>query len=542
MAVNLLANIGFNFKKSSTTAVVNNVLSVKQSLLSLSPVFANVEQRISSLNNVAKWAAAGAAVKDLFSGIKSVADSTVSVFRKQFDFVSSFASSGDKIAKTSRLVGLSVKNYQAFSSAAKHAGVSSEEFDSALKRFNVNLGKAREGDSKSLKMFDSLLPKNKKLSDYKDSVSLLSAIADGYAKLGGAEQKAFVSQELFGKSGLKMSELLKNGGEDLKKQLDSVPAGFSEEGAKNAELFDESLQDLLETVNSIKISVAEELFPTFIELFKTIRSYIIDNKEKIIPVIKAVFVSTADFVKELLPKIPVILDKILSVIDLIGIGSLSVGAAFFTLLPVLAQIFTAVKVIALAFGGPLLVSVGGVLVLLYEMYSIGKQFYDNWEMFSDFIRNDLKDSFGIVGKILDYIGDVIADVTFKGMEIFGNWSDVLNGFKITISEYGDMLYEATFGNIKRAVGAVKSFLKGIPGLGNFFGDDGQSSVRNFSSASSASSSSSLGASVAQSISESHTTTTSRFAVDFKNMPRGVQVTPPDHGDFDYSRGYVLGGA
>jgi hypothetical protein len=38
------------------------------------------------------------------------------------------------------------------------------------------------------------------------------------------------------------------------------------------------------------------------------------------------------------------------------------------------------------------------------------------------------------------------------------------------------------------------------------------------------------------------TNTSRFSVDFKNMPKGVKVTPPKNGgDFDYSYGYVLGG-
>lgn len=545
MAVNILAHLGFNFKKSSTTAVVSNITNVKASLLSLSPVFANVEQRIDSLNKIAKWAAAGTAVKDLFSGIKSAADATVSVFKKQFDFVSSFAASGDKIAKTSRLVGLSVKDYQAFSSAARHAGISSEKLDTALKKFNVNLGKARDGDEKSFKMFDSLLPKNKKLADYKDSASLLSAIADGYTKLGSAEQKAFVSQELFGKSGLEMSELLKNGGENLKKQLDSAATGFSQKGAEDAEAFDDALQDMMETVNSLKISVAESLFPTFTELFKTILSYINENKEKLIPVIKAIFASTAGFVKDLLPKIPVVLDKILFVVDLIGPGVLSVGAAFFTILPILAQILMAVKVIVLAFGAPLLASIGGVLVLLYEMYSIGKQFYDNWEMFSDFIRNDLAESFGVIGKFLSWVGDTIANDFFRLYKIITNFNfdDFVGSVVMVFKELGGMIYDSIFGNIRAAFGAAKYLLKKIPGIGLLLGDDEESLTKTVSSASAASgsSSSSLGASVAQAVSESHTTTTSRFAVDFKNMPRGVQVTAPDHGDFDYSRGYVLAG-
>ena len=547
MAVNILAQIGLNFKKSSTTAVVNNITNVKTSVSSLNAVFSNVEQRIDSLNRVAKWAAAGTAVKDLFSGVKSAADATVSVFKKQFDFVSSFAISGDKIAKTSRLVGLSVKDYQAFSSAAQHAGMSTEEMDGALKKFNVNLGKARSGDEKSLEMFDSILG-GKSISSFKDSTSLIAAVADGYQKLGSAEQKAFVSQELFGKSGLKMSELLSQGDEGIKKLIadfESHGGGFSEDGAKNAEAFNDALQDMMETVNSLKISVAQELFPTFTELFKTIQSYIKDNKEKLIPVIKSIFTSTAGFVKNILPKIPIILDKILSVVDLIGPGVLSVSAAFFTILPILAQIFMAVKVIVLAFGAPLLAAVGGVLVLLYEMYSIGKQFYDNWEMFSDFIRNDLSESFGIVGKFLSWVGDSIANDLFRIYKIITNFNfdDFTGSVMMAFKELGGMIYDSIFGNIRAAFGAAEYLLKKIPGIGRLLGDDEESLTKTVSSASAASgsSSSSLGASVAQAVSESHTTTTSRFAVDFKNMPRGVQVTAPDHGDFDYSRGYVLAG-
>ena len=121
-------------------------------------------------------------------------------------------------------------------------------------------------------------------------------------------------------------------------------------------------------------------------------------------------------------------------------------------------------------------------------------------------------------------------------------ANLWEGFKSGISNVGSMLYDAIFGNIKAAITSVKSFVKGVPIIGSLFGDEEQPSVREDSSGSSASGSTpSLGSTVAKSVSETHTTTTSRFSVDFTNMPRGVQVTPPEQGDFDWSRGYVLGG-
>ncbi|MBR2863740.1 MAG: hypothetical protein IKB97_09385, partial [Bacteroidaceae bacterium] len=124
-----------------------------------------------------------------------------------------------------------------------------------------------------------------------------------------------------------------------------------------------------------------------------------------------------------------------------------------------------------------------------------------------------------------------------------NFDDFTGSVMMAFKELGGMIYDSIFGNIRAAFGAAEYLLKKIPGIGRLLGDDEESLTKTVSSASAASgsSSSSLGASVAQAVSESHTTTTSRFAVDFKNMPRGVQVTAPDHGDFDYSRGYVLAG-
>ena len=86
--------------------------------------------------------------------------------------------------------------------------------------------------------------------------------------------------------------------------------------------------------------------------------------------------------------------------------------------------------------------------------------------------------------------------------------------------------------IKTSVNGVKGFLSDLPIIGNFF--SGPESIESASAPS-------LGSAVAQTVSESRTTTTNRFSVDFKNMPKGVQVTPPAQGDFDWSRGYVLGG-
>lgn len=553
MANSLLVKLGFSADRQSITGTVSGIGEITSSL--------------KKLKNAADVASLGSGLKYMSSGIRSLAENIKNSFSKSFNFAEEFAKSGDKIAKTSRLVGLSVKDYQAFSSAAQHAGMSTEEMDGALKKFNVNLGKARSGDEKSLEMFDSILG-GKSISSFKDSASLIAAIADGYQKLGSAEQKAFVSQELFGRSGLKMSELLSQGDEGIKKLIadfESHGGGFSEDGAKNAEAFNDELQNMMETVNSLKISVAQELFPTFIDLFKTVQTFIKDNREEIIPIVKDIFEQISEFVKSLLPRIPAILNTVLSVVRAIGPGAIVFFTGFVSILPVIGKILfglyqmgpiikyviigvksvatwgwaivNAFKIAAAVIGGPTLAMIGLVVAAVVSWGIAIKSIYDNWNLVGDAVEwvwSEIKESLAWWG---DGIWSLIIEPVlnfFKSLpEAFSN---LWNGFKSGIANIGSMMYDAVFGSMKRAIDSVRSFVKGIPIIGSLFGGEDESLTKPASS-----NSSSLGASVAQAVSESHTTTTSRFAVDFKNMPRGVQVTAPDHGDFDYSRGYVLAG-
>lgn len=540
MANSLLVKLGFSADKRSIVGTVDGVNDVTKAVV--------------GLHSKIKQTFALAGVQAFASGIKSLGMSIKDSFVKSYNVAEEYARTGDRIAKTSRLVGLSVKDYQAFSSAAKHAGISTEEMDSALKRMNISLGKARSGDKTSIKMFDAILG-GKKLSDYKDTTSLIEGIADGYSKLASAEQKAFVSQELFGKSGLKMSELLSGGKEGIKKLISDFEdngGGFSDEGARKAEEFNDELQKMKETVDSLKISVAQELFPVFINFFKTVQNFVKGNRQELIPVVKELFGTTADFIKKILPQIPKLLNLTLSIIELIGPKWILIGAGIIALLPKIGmivfglfQMLPILKGIAAVIGGPVL---GYIALIVAAVVSWGfavKSVYDNWDMLKSFIVDDVWGAIKDFGKKIVSFGEkiwggfksVLIDpfIVFFGSlpdYISGLWNDVKNVFK----ELGSMIYDSIFGSISKALDAAKSFLKGIPGIGKLFGDDSISV-----SSGNNSGMTTLGASAAQAVQESRTTVTNRFAVDFKNMPRGVVVTPPEHGDFDYSRGYVLGG-
>lgn len=546
MANSLLVQLGFKTDKSSVSSAVSGVNEITSA--------------IKGLKKAANLLVVGQGLREFSAGIKSIASSAKNFVSRGFNFAEEFSNLGDSIAKTSRIVGLSVKDYQALGYAASLAGISTEELDSSLKKFNVNLAKARAGDKTSYKMFDSILG-GQKLSKFKDNASLIVAIADGYKKLTSAEQKAFVSQELFGKSGLKMSELLSAGGDEIIKMLadyEALGGGFSEEGVKRAEEFNDELFKMKLTIASLKMSVAQEMFPTFIDLFKSIRDFVKDNRSSLIPVVSEIFGKTSELVKSLLPYVPKILNSVLSIVDKIGPKAIVIGATVISILPAVGHIlfglyqmasilkvvvvgfkglltcgwavFNAIKLTAAVLGGPTLAAIAAVTVGLVSWGIAIKSIIDNWNLVGDAIEwifDTIKDSF--YWYVNGFESLIVKPVMTFLKALPEAFSNLWEGFKAGILNVGSMLYDAIFGNIRRAISSVRSMVSGIPILGNLFGEETPNAGT-------------LGSAVGQTVSESRTTTTSRFSVDFKNMPRGVQVTPPDKGDFDYSRGYMLGGA
>lgn len=578
MANKVFVDLGFNFNGSGVTSAVGGIGKITGSIKGMDSALGSVTKTLKSLKNAASLMLAVQGTKSIFGGISSIGKTIKDGLKREFDFVADFASAGDKIAKTSRLVGFSVKDYQAFSSAAKHSGMSVEEMDSALKKFNVELGKAKSGDKNALKMFDAILG-GKKLSGFKDSTEILKEIANGYTKLASAEQKAFVTQSLFGRGGAQMSELLSSGGKGIEKAIadfENTGGGFTEEGTKNAEKFNDTLQEMSETINSLKISVAEDLFPTFSEMFKSVGAYVKEHRGELIPLIKEVFTGVAKFAVNLLPKIPVVLDRVLNIVNMLGPKTVVVGVAFMHVLPAITSIVvglasiaplvlkiiggvkllagffwpvvTAVELTAAVLGGPVLATIGLVVAAVVSWGIAIKSVIDNFEMFSNFVRNDLKNSFGVVGKYLDWLGDFFADKIFRVYEIVKNFNfdDLFGSLKMAVLGFGSIIYDTIFGSISKAFGAAKSILGKIPGFGKLFVGSGGSetplSIAQSASVGGAGETNTQSAAAAQMISESRVTTTNRFAVDFKNMPRGVTVTPPENGgDFDWSRGYMLGG-
>lgn len=519
--------LGMNFNKGVINTVVGDFNKISTSSNVASKAVSGFGDSLSKIGRVQTLAAAGNILNSVMGSLKGFRDE----FKNQFNVLSGYAEAGDKIAKTSRLVGLSVHDYQAFSSAALHSGMSIEEMDVALKKFNVNLGKAKSGDSKSLKMFDAILG-GKSVSDFSNSSDLIAEIADGYQKLSSAEQKAFVSQELFGKGGQKISELFKDGGKSLKEYVNGYEAAFDEKGASNAEDFDDSLQDMRETIESVKVSVAQELFPAFRELFDSVKEFLKSSDGAAFKQdMKGIGKEIAGVVKDLLPAIPKILKGVLSFLNFIGPKVTLIGTVISSMVPIFVSIGMGISAIT-GIAVSTLVPVLGLIVSAVMLWgSVIKEIYDNWDMLISFIVDDVWGSIKkTIGNAWDWFKSVFIDPFVNFFHVLPEIvTQAWEGFKNGVAQIGSFIYDSFFGAISGAINAAKGLLSSLPLVGSLFSD----------SSGAPNSVSSAAASVIQ---QSSVTTTNRFAVDFGNVPQGTTITPPSSGDFDWSRSYTLAGA
>jgi hypothetical protein len=530
--------LGFNYNKGVMNTVVGDIGNLTKVSVGASNAISDLKDKTNLLKDIQGFAAVGNLVNNTIGAVKGLYKEIKGVF----DFTDKYASKGDRIAKTSRMVGLSVHDYQAFASAAQHSGMSIVEMDDALKKFNVNLGKAKSGDAKSLKMFDAMLG-GKKVSDFATSSDLIAGIADGYMKLSSAEQKAFVSQELFGRGGQKVSELFKDGGAALKDYVANYKAAFNEESAHAAEDFEDSLQDVTESFESMKTAIAIDLFPVFKELFASVKDFFESKdgdklKETISDIAKVV----VGFVKNNLPKIPKILDSIVGFVDIIGPGVAAFGVAVAAVLPFLSSIVAGFAGLVTVISGPVLLGIGLVVAAVALWGGVVLKIRDNWDMLKSFIVDDVwggvKQFFNnCIDSVKNWVAMAIADFQWLWDGFKSIFVDPILNFIDALPQAFSDLWDGFKTGAMAAVSTVKDLLKSLPLVGNLFGDSNSGKGPNGGSTSPAAPSQ-----IASAVQQSYSVTTNRFAVDFNNVPRGTNITPPPQGDFDWSRSYTLAGA
>lgn len=236
---------------------------------------AKVKKFNNNVEKTGKVSDKAAKMTRLFSqGIAVAGGAAVAGSAALFTLAKQTAEAQDKITKMGRELGVSTEFLSAMQFSAKLAGTSLETMDKGLARLSKTAVDAQNGSALAKRAFDDLgLAVKNNDGTFKDSDQLLFEISDKFKKMPDGVLKTAKAQELFGKSGKQMINLLNQGSDALKDQAaEAAKLGivFDEETGNKAEEFNDQLLRIEQTFQGLAMEVGTDLIPIITELFDDI--------------------------------------------------------------------------------------------------------------------------------------------------------------------------------------------------------------------------------------------------------------------------------
>jgi len=197
-----------------------------------------------------------------------------------FGLANSTADLGDNVAKTADKLGIGLGALQELRYAAERSGVATGTFDGALEKMTKNIGLALEGTGAQKDALDALGLSAGQLANQLPEEALAS-IAD---KLQGVEtqaEKAALANDLFGRSGIGLLNMLKDGSKGLTQlREDARRTGYvlSDQAARDAEVFKDTLLDTQLVMAGLKNTVGSALMPVVTRSMRRIGDALIGNR------------------------------------------------------------------------------------------------------------------------------------------------------------------------------------------------------------------------------------------------------------------------
>lgn len=175
----------------------------------------------------------------------------------------SILDTADNLAKLSQKTGVSVEDLSAFQNSAELAGVSSDQFGTAMVRLNKSLAEAAGGSKEQIAAFKALGISQEQLINLSPAQAL-EKISDAFAGAEDGAAKTQIAMALLGKSGADLIPLL-NGGS---KALRAFGSTFSTDFAKKAEEFNDNLTILSQNIQVFAVNVLGPIIELINKLFE----------------------------------------------------------------------------------------------------------------------------------------------------------------------------------------------------------------------------------------------------------------------------------
>lgn len=182
-----------------------------------------------------------------------------------FEMIKSSAEAGEALEKMSQRVAISVETLSGYKLAGDLAGVSMEEFGTALQRASKNIVDASHYTGEAVDALDALgirvTDNNGKL---KTAEQVMLEVADRFMGMEDGARKTAMAIEIFGRSGANMIPMLNQGSAALaaqRKESDLLGGTWTTAQAKIAEEFTGLLQRVATGLAGFRDEIAGYLLP-----------------------------------------------------------------------------------------------------------------------------------------------------------------------------------------------------------------------------------------------------------------------------------------
>ncbi|WP_339617196.1 phage tail tape measure protein [uncultured Gilvimarinus sp.] len=190
----------------------------------------------------------GSMQKHAKAAAKAVAGIGIAAVGATAALVKSQANAADELMKTSRAVGVEVETLSALKYQAELSGVQFNNLATGLRTFSKNARDASEGTGEAVDTFDALgISLYDSEGRLKSTEVLLGDVANSFSDMEDGMLKTAAAQDLMGRSGGQMINLLNGGADgiaDMRREAEALGVVLDAETGKAAEDFNDALTKL----------------------------------------------------------------------------------------------------------------------------------------------------------------------------------------------------------------------------------------------------------------------------------------------------------
>lgn len=184
----------------------------------------------------------------------------------------------DKIGKTAKATGLAAEKFQELEFAAKRSGIEASLFSSSMVAFVKRVGEAGAGMGPLVSGLKNLNPELlQAIINAKDQAEALGILADGVMNAGSATEQAAITNAAFGRSGVVMVNMLRDGSKglaDYAKKARDLGVIMDERLIQNAEDAADKMGDLQKVLQIRIASAVTENADAIIELTEALIRFV----------------------------------------------------------------------------------------------------------------------------------------------------------------------------------------------------------------------------------------------------------------------------